>query len=401
MIAQDYLSGINPVYWQFWLGLLLVVVVLFARGGILGGLARGLYERIAGSAQVTAALRTDGPVEAMGRVQGEQRRHALLSGRRAPRADRAERRRQDDVHQPADRRVYPPTAGDVFLGDENITGLAQHERVKRGVTRTFQITTLFPGLTVLESVVLAICERKGLARIWWKTVASRAAEIDEAMELLKPAASRTRRRHARRDRCRTASSGWSRSRSRSLRDRRSCCSTSRRRASRRRERGAVRRDRALAARCDDRVHRARHGSRIPLRRADHRAGRRRGAGRRDARARSPPIRACGRSTWARHSMAELLALEGVTAGYGESIVLEDVSLAIDEGRQPRAARPQRRRQDHAAHHADGIHAAAWRGRSAGAGATSRRCRRMGARVPGSAGCRRSGSCSRRLRSKST
>jgi branched-chain amino acid transport system permease protein len=40
MIAQDFLSGINPVYWQFWIGLLLVVVVLFAREGILGGLAK-------------------------------------------------------------------------------------------------------------------------------------------------------------------------------------------------------------------------------------------------------------------------------------------------------------------------------------------------------------------------
>jgi branched-chain amino acid transport system permease protein len=36
MIARDYLSGINPVYWEFWLGFLLVVFVLFARGGILG-----------------------------------------------------------------------------------------------------------------------------------------------------------------------------------------------------------------------------------------------------------------------------------------------------------------------------------------------------------------------------
>jgi branched-chain amino acid transport system permease protein len=38
MIAQDYLSGIDPVYWQFWIGFFLVVVVLFAHGGILGGL---------------------------------------------------------------------------------------------------------------------------------------------------------------------------------------------------------------------------------------------------------------------------------------------------------------------------------------------------------------------------
>lgn len=38
MIAHHFLSDLNPVYWQFWLGLLLVVVVLFARGGILGAL---------------------------------------------------------------------------------------------------------------------------------------------------------------------------------------------------------------------------------------------------------------------------------------------------------------------------------------------------------------------------
>jgi branched-chain amino acid transport system permease protein len=37
MIAQDVIAGMNPAYWQFWIGLLLVVIVLFARGGILGG----------------------------------------------------------------------------------------------------------------------------------------------------------------------------------------------------------------------------------------------------------------------------------------------------------------------------------------------------------------------------
>jgi branched-chain amino acid transport system permease protein len=40
MLAQDYIAGINPVYWQFWIGLLLIVIVMFARGGILGGLER-------------------------------------------------------------------------------------------------------------------------------------------------------------------------------------------------------------------------------------------------------------------------------------------------------------------------------------------------------------------------
>jgi len=44
MVAQEYLSGLNPVYWQFWIGLLLVVVVLFARGGVTGA-AEALYTR--------------------------------------------------------------------------------------------------------------------------------------------------------------------------------------------------------------------------------------------------------------------------------------------------------------------------------------------------------------------
>ena len=47
MIAHHWLSDINPIYWQFWLGLLLVVVVLYGRGGILGAL-EGLRDRYAG-----------------------------------------------------------------------------------------------------------------------------------------------------------------------------------------------------------------------------------------------------------------------------------------------------------------------------------------------------------------
>src|SRR4029434_3131058 len=80
--------------------------------------------------------------------------------------------------------VFAPSAGEVFLGDERVTPLAQHQRVKRGMTRTFQINTLFPGLTVLESVVLAVCERKGRAGVWHRTVAKLEDEIAEAHALL-------------------------------------------------------------------------------------------------------------------------------------------------------------------------------------------------------------------------
>jgi branched-chain amino acid transport system permease protein len=37
MVAQDYISGLDPTYWQFYIGLLLVLIVLFARGGVMGG----------------------------------------------------------------------------------------------------------------------------------------------------------------------------------------------------------------------------------------------------------------------------------------------------------------------------------------------------------------------------
>jgi branched-chain amino acid transport system permease protein len=40
MVARDQFSGVNPQYWYFWIGLLLVLVVMFLPNGILGGLAR-------------------------------------------------------------------------------------------------------------------------------------------------------------------------------------------------------------------------------------------------------------------------------------------------------------------------------------------------------------------------
>jgi branched-chain amino acid transport system permease protein len=40
MVARDRFSGVNPQYWYFWIGMLLVTVVLVLPNGILGGLAR-------------------------------------------------------------------------------------------------------------------------------------------------------------------------------------------------------------------------------------------------------------------------------------------------------------------------------------------------------------------------
>jgi branched-chain amino acid transport system ATP-binding protein len=80
--------------------------------------------------------------------------------------------------------VLAPSAGEVYLGDDRVTELPQHARVKRGMTRTFQINTLFPGLSALESVVLATLEREGRSGVWWRTAAAERAAIDEAQGIL-------------------------------------------------------------------------------------------------------------------------------------------------------------------------------------------------------------------------
>jgi len=77
-----------------------------------------------------------------------------------------------------------PTSGSVILKGEEVTRTSQHQRVKLGLARTFQINRLFADLTVLESVTLAVCERKGIGARFWRPVGAHAQAIDEAAALL-------------------------------------------------------------------------------------------------------------------------------------------------------------------------------------------------------------------------
>ena len=78
-----------------------------------------------------------------------------------------------------------PDGGQIMLGDVDITNLKPDERVKRGLVRTFQINTLFPNLSALEAVMLAICERNGDSGTWWKGLPSYKDDADEAYAILK------------------------------------------------------------------------------------------------------------------------------------------------------------------------------------------------------------------------
>jgi branched-chain amino acid transport system ATP-binding protein len=80
--------------------------------------------------------------------------------------------------------MLPPNAGQIFLGDEDITGLEPQERVRRGLARTFQINTLFPGLNPLEAVTLAVAERRGFAGEFWRNIAAHEEAIGEAHDIL-------------------------------------------------------------------------------------------------------------------------------------------------------------------------------------------------------------------------
>lgn len=77
-----------------------------------------------------------------------------------------------------------PDAGRILLDDADITMLPPDQRVRRGLVRTYQINSLFPHLTALESVTLVVCERTRAARIWWRQLPAYQHEIDEAYDIL-------------------------------------------------------------------------------------------------------------------------------------------------------------------------------------------------------------------------
>jgi branched-chain amino acid transport system ATP-binding protein len=77
-----------------------------------------------------------------------------------------------------------PDAGQILLDGEDVTALAPELRVRRGLARTYQINSLFPHLTALESVTLAVCERRRVAQTWWRRLIAYREEIEEAYQIL-------------------------------------------------------------------------------------------------------------------------------------------------------------------------------------------------------------------------
>ena len=77
-----------------------------------------------------------------------------------------------------------PTSGKILLDGQDITGLSADQRVLRGLTRTFQINTLFPRLTPIEAVTMVVCQRRGYGASLWRSLKRSHEAIDEAYEVL-------------------------------------------------------------------------------------------------------------------------------------------------------------------------------------------------------------------------
>jgi branched-chain amino acid transport system ATP-binding protein len=81
--------------------------------------------------------------------------------------------------------VLKPNGGQILLESNDITELPVYVRVLRGLSRTFQINQLYPDLTPIETIGLAVAERLGRGGDWWRAMGTRDdvnAEIAENLD---------------------------------------------------------------------------------------------------------------------------------------------------------------------------------------------------------------------------
>lgn len=80
---------------------------------------------------------------------------------------------------------YQPSEGRILLKGKDITKLGVAARTRLGMGRSFQLTNIFPLLTVLENVRVAIQARKGLGLNFWRNYLHFSRVEDEAYSILK------------------------------------------------------------------------------------------------------------------------------------------------------------------------------------------------------------------------
>jgi branched-chain amino acid transport system ATP-binding protein len=73
--------------------------------------------------------------------------------------------------------------GGIFFEDKNITSMKQHDRVRSGLARSYQVTSIFRKFSVLDNLALAVQARSGSSFSFWRALEKETALFDEARTL--------------------------------------------------------------------------------------------------------------------------------------------------------------------------------------------------------------------------
>ena len=430
ILFREFLSIWTP-NWLLFFGLLFVGFVVFSPTGLVGVWRRltaplraegrrgggdgGPHDRAGPAAAGVPAHATQGDgtvleardlAKAFGGIQAVDDASFAVQPTHAARADRAQRRRQDDRLQSDLRAVRAgPRHASSLAGRDRSPGSAPHRIVAAGLARSFQITNLFAGALdrgepaarragARPVALQRLADARAIERVTQRTTRAdpfpgpdrhRARRCGDAL-LRRPAAAR----HGTGARVRV---------------RACCCSTSRSRGSPRPSASAWPACQAHLGRHPGAARRARHRSRVRARRPRDGDERRPRAGRRHRRRRAPAASAVqeiyiGTGTAALAARPARTRRAGARAGaagarrdvdafYGKSHIVREASLVVHEQRDRRAAGPQRRRQVDAAEDDHRHRPARRRARSRSAGDdVARASARPRSRAAASATCRR-------------
>ncbi len=83
--------------------------------------------------------------------------------------------------------VLPVTSGEILLFGQNITNWPVHRRVALGMARTYQVTSLFPRLSVLDNVILAVQGLRKMKMVMLRPLSHYTEVFDKAERLLRQA----------------------------------------------------------------------------------------------------------------------------------------------------------------------------------------------------------------------